>query len=116
MKRAALVTLLAAGSALGLRAADREFRSVVDAISGEFHTRPMHIPLFGLVNVVTFVAHPAGAKHVDLAIFQNLDQHTRVGQNVLVSLRHAVGLEWKPFFQARFICPRYQGSQVWDIP
>jgi len=93
--------LLLAFLSLPLLAADREFKSVVDAISGEFHTRPMHIPFFGLVNVVTFVAHPAGAKHVDLAIFQNLDQHTREGQNVLNSLRHAVGPDWKPFFQAR---------------
>src|SRR5689334_21259181 len=60
-----------------LSAADREFRDVVDAISTQFQTRPLHIPMFGLVNLVTYVARPAGTRHIDLAVFENLDSRSR---------------------------------------
>src|SRR5437016_3946483 len=83
---------------LHAQAADREFTDVVHAISAEFRTRPMHIPLFGLVNAVAFVVRPAGAKHIDLAVFENLD--TR-GSDVGASIRAAVGGSWKPFIQVR---------------
>ena len=53
------VCLLTAASA---RAADREFSEVVRVISDEFHTRPMSIPLFGLVNVFTAAVRPAGTQ------------------------------------------------------
>lgn len=80
-------------------ATDREFRDVVNAISDEFHTRPIHIPLFGLVNMVTFVARPAGTKHIDLAVFENLGSHDRDGRELGQSIRSAVGGAWKPFIQ-----------------
>lgn len=41
-------------------AADREFKDVVAAISEEFQTRPMHIPMLGLVSGVVKVVHPGG--------------------------------------------------------
>ena len=41
-------------------AVDRQFGDIVRAISDEFHTKPTRIPFFGLVNVVAFVARPAG--------------------------------------------------------
>ncbi len=75
-------------------ATDREFKDVVAAISDEFHTRPLHIPFFGLVNVVTFVARPAGTKHIDLAVFENLDS-----RDLPQAIRRAVGGAWKPFIQ-----------------
>jgi len=63
--------------ALTAHAADREFRTIVDAISSEYHTSPVHIPMFGLVNMVTFFVKPAGTKHIDLAVFDNLRDHSR---------------------------------------
>ena len=55
------VPVLALLGALSAQAADREFREVVNVISDEFHTRPMSIPMFGLVNLVTATVHPAGS-------------------------------------------------------
>lgn len=80
-------------------ATDREFKDVVAAISDQFHTRPLHIPFFGLVNVVTFVARPAGTKHIDLAVFENLESRDRDGRDLSQSIRRAVGGAWKPFIQ-----------------
>jgi hypothetical protein len=100
MKRTALLTVAIILAPVGLRAGDREFKNVVDALSSEFHKEPMHIPFFGLARLVTFVAHPAGAKNIDLAIFQNLDREEHEGGNLGPSIRRAVGPQWKPFFQA----------------
>jgi hypothetical protein len=92
------VLLAAAGIAcVPVRATDREFKDVVNAISEEFHARPMHIPFFGLVNFVTFVARPAGTKHIDLAVFEHLDAHDRDGLDVARSIQRSVGHAWKPF-------------------
>jgi hypothetical protein len=82
-------------------AADREFSEVVHVISDEFHTRPMHIPLFGLVNAFTGVIRPAGAKHIDLAVFENLGPRDSSGRDLTQSIRAAVGSAWTPFVQAR---------------
>jgi hypothetical protein len=79
-------------------AVDREFKDVVRAISDEFHTRPMHIPLFGLVNMVTSVAHPAGVTHIRLATFENLKPRDG-GPDLSVVVRAAVGRSWTPFVQ-----------------
>ncbi len=81
------------------RATDREFKDIVAAISDEFHTRPMHIPLFGMVNMVTFLVRPAGARHIDLAVFENLNSRSRDGQDLTHAIRGAVGSAWKPFIQ-----------------
>src|ERR1043165_987561 len=82
-------------------AADREFRDVVDAISNRLHTRPMHIPMFGLVNMVAYVVRPAGTKHIDLAVFENLDSRDVDGRDLAALVRGAVGGSWKPFVQSR---------------
>jgi hypothetical protein len=83
------------------RAADREFTEVVRAISDEFGTHPMRIPLFGLVNAFVYVARPAGAKHVDVAIFENLGDRGRGRGDVAATIRSAVGTTWRPFVQVR---------------
>lgn len=88
-------------SAASTWAADREFTDVVRVISDEFHTRPTSIPLLGLVNVFAAAVHPAGAKHIDLAIFENLNSHDREGRNLPESILNAVGRSWKPFVQVR---------------
>ena len=97
MLRMALVLAAAAVVAMPVRAADREFKDVVETISEEFHTSPTHIPLFGLVNVVTFVARPAGTKHIDLAVFEHLDAGDRDGRDIAQTIQRAVGQAWKPF-------------------
>lgn len=86
---------------VGAQAADREFNEVVRTISDEFHTRPTSIPMFGLVNMFTAAVHPAGTRHIDLAIFGHLSSHDREGRNLGESLLNAVGRSWKPFVQVR---------------
>ncbi len=74
----------------------REFKDVVREISDEFHTKPMHIPMMGLVNGFMKVAHPVGAKHVELAIFQDIDWGEGSERSPVASVKHALG-EWTPF-------------------
>jgi hypothetical protein len=83
------------------QAADREFTEVVRVISDEFHTRPMSIPLFGLVNVFAAAVRPAGTRHIDLAVFEHLSDHDRQGRNLSEAILNAVGRSWKPFVQVR---------------
>jgi hypothetical protein len=90
--------LLGAASA---QAADREFTEVVRVISDEFHTRPTSIPMFGLVNVFAAAVHPAGTRHIDLAVFEHLGSHDREGRNLSDAILSAVGRSWKPFVQVR---------------
>lgn len=96
-----LLTLLL--TAIAAPAADREFRDIVHAISDHYHTNPTHIPFFGLVNAATFVARPAGMRHIDLAVFENL--HGTMDPNVV---RNIVGPSWKPFVQ---VLSRRKGSE-----
>ncbi len=82
-----------------LNAADKQFKEVVHAISVELDTRPLHIPLMGLVNAAAFVIRPAGAKHMDVAVFENLNDDHDIS-NIPQLIRKAVGPDWKPFVQA----------------
>jgi hypothetical protein len=82
-------------------AADREFKDVVAAISEEFQTKPMHIPLIGLVNGFIKVAHPAGTKELDVAIFDDVDASRGSGRNLAESVRRAVGRWRQPVVQDR---------------
>lgn len=78
---------------------DRQFSDIVRAISDEFGARPMRIPLFGLVNAVTFVVRPAGTSHIDLAVFEHLDRRNRTGRDLEDIVQRAVGRGWAPFVQ-----------------
>jgi hypothetical protein len=100
MRSLPVVALCMLGS-FALRAADREFTDVVRVISDEFHTRPTSIPMFGLVNLVTAAVHPAGTRHVDLAMFEHLGSHDREGRNLPESIMNAVGRSWTPFVEVR---------------
>jgi hypothetical protein len=80
-------------------AADREFKDVVAAISEEFQTKPMHIPLMGLVSGVVKVVHPAGTKQLDVAIFEDLDASKGSGRDLAESVRSAVGRWMQPVVQ-----------------
>ena len=96
-----LLLLTCCVGALSAHAADREFRSIVQAISSEFNPQPVHIPMFGLVNMFTFFVKPAGAKHIDLAVFDHLQDHNRAGGDVQIAIRHAVGPGWNPLLRSR---------------
>lgn len=98
MKRAAFLAAACVLCAATGFAADREFSDVVRAIGDRCHARPTRIPLFGLVNVVTAVVHPAGAKHIDLAVFENVRPYDR---DLPVAIRQAVGASWTPFVHVR---------------
>jgi len=99
MRTLRTVFIVCAVASTAAHATDREFSDVVNAISDEFHTRPTHIPFFGLVNLVTFVARPACTKHIELALFEHLDARDRDGRDLAQSIRRAVGSAWKPFVQ-----------------
>ncbi len=81
-----------------LNAADKQFKEVVRTISVELDTRPVHIPLMGLVNVAAFVIRPAGTKHMDVAVFENVNED-HDGREVARRIRKAVGDDWKPYVQ-----------------
>jgi hypothetical protein len=96
--KAALV--VAAGWMLScavLEGAERGFEDIVRVVSDRLHARPMHIPFFGLVNIATFVAHPAGVKHIDLAVFEKLAVEDQVIQDLAEAIRSDG--RWKPFVQ-----------------
>jgi len=87
--------LLCAGAIQG---SDRQFSDVVQAIGDELHAQPVQIPFFGLINLVTAAKHPAGTKHIELAIFQHLHGY---GKDLPQKIRDAVGPDWKPFVAVR---------------
>jgi hypothetical protein len=95
------ILLVLCGLATVAGAVDREFADIVREISAEYHTRPVHIPLFGLVKTVTFVAHPAGTKQLDLAVFEDLDTEGHDNAALARRIGHIAGAAWKPFVQVR---------------
>jgi hypothetical protein len=96
MKAALILTAVWMLSCAVMQGAERGFDDIVRAISDQFHTRPLHIPFFGLVNFATFVAHPAGVKHLDLAVYDQLDLDDRGARDLAEAIRMADG-GWKPF-------------------
>jgi hypothetical protein len=67
--RIAALFLLAAVTAM---AADREFDHLVGAIESHYGIKRTHIPLMGLANFATKVAHPGGAHGFKIAIFEDV--------------------------------------------
>lgn len=82
-------------------AVERDFGDVVRALSSELHSRPARIPLMSLVNAFTFVARPAGARHLDFAIFEHAGTANRSEHDLMQSVRNAVGRGWAPFVTVR---------------
>jgi hypothetical protein len=99
--RAACGILLWLGFAGTASAVDRGFADIVREISAEYHTNPIHIPLFGLVKTVTFVAHPGGTKQLDLAVFEDLDTEGHDSAALARRIGQIAGAAWKPFVQVR---------------
>jgi hypothetical protein len=79
-----------------LQGAERGFDEIVQVISDQFHTRPLHIPFFGLVNAATFVARPAGVKHLNLAVFENLNVDDEGERDIAKAILMTDG-GWRPF-------------------
>lgn len=96
MKTSLLVAASLMLSCAVLQGAEHGFDAIVRAVSGQLHTRPTHIPLFGLVNFATFVAHPAGVKHVNLAVFENLDLDDHAARDLAGAIQ-SVDDGWRPF-------------------
>jgi hypothetical protein len=84
-----------------LQGAEREFSDIVRAVSDELHARPLSIPFFGLVNFATSVAHPAGVKHLDLVMFEDLDLDEHAVRNIGEAVRRSAKGRWKPFVEVR---------------
>ena len=99
-KTALIVTTVGMLFCAAMQGAERDFNVIVRAISDQIHARPTHIPLFGLVNFATFVAHPAGVKHLDLAVFENLDLDDQSVKDVAETIR-LTGPGWLPFVRVR---------------
>jgi hypothetical protein len=78
--------------------AENGFDDIVRVISGQLHSRPVSIPFLGLLNLATFVAHPAGVKHLDLAVFENLDGRSSAD---IAETLHTAARGWKRFLQVR---------------
>jgi hypothetical protein len=98
MNRAAALFAVLSVSGVAALAADREFSDVVRAIGDECHARPTHIPFFGMVNAFTAVIRPAGAKHIDLAMFENLAPQDRPRAG---AIERAIGSSWTPLVHVR---------------
>jgi hypothetical protein len=96
MKTALIVTAAWMLSCAMMQGAERGFDDIVRAISDQFHTRPLHIPFFGLVNFATSVAQPAGVKHLELAVFEHLELNDRGSRDLAQAIRMADG-GWEPF-------------------
>src|SRR5579859_6291854 len=99
MKAALVVVAVFMASCAVLEGAERGFEDIVRMVSDRLHARPMHIPFFGLVNVATFVAHPAGVKHIDLAVFNKVVSD----DDTIRDLAEAISGDgrWKPFVRVR---------------
>lgn len=100
MKAALVIAASLMFSCAVLEGAEREFDDIVQAISDQLHARPLHIPFFGLLNVATAVAHPAGVKHLDIAMFENLDLGERAQSDLAETIRSSGG-HWRPFVRVR---------------
>jgi hypothetical protein len=98
MKAALILTAVWMFSCAVMQGAERGFDDIVRAISDHFHTRPLHVPFFGLVNLAAFVARPAGVKHLDFAVFDQLDLDGRGSRDLAEAIRMADG-GWEPFVQ-----------------
>jgi hypothetical protein len=101
MKTALVVAVSWMLSCAVVQGAERGFDDIVRAISDELHARPVHIPFFGLVNFATAVAHPAGVKHVDIAVFDDLDLDEHAVRGVAEVIRKSASGRWRPFVQAQ---------------
>ncbi len=80
-----------------MQGAERGFDEIVRAISDQFHTRPVHIPFLGLVNLAM---RPAGVRHAGLAVFEGLDLDEGAAFAVAKAIR-ATDNRWSQFVRVQ---------------
>jgi hypothetical protein len=93
----AVFCLAAASSVSVARAADRDFKLVVEHIKRQYHTSPKRMFAMGLAGFFVKVARPAGVKSIKLAVFENLDVQGAPDADALDSvLDGGLGPTWNP--------------------
>lgn len=90
------------------RAVDADFDDIVRTMSAEFGAKPTRIPMMGFVNFVSFVARPAGVRHIDIAVFENLNGRGLVSSNLRARMEQTIGRGWRPFVQ---VVSRRKGTE-----
>jgi hypothetical protein len=105
------MTLLLLGATFAFASEHREFDDIVDAISSHYRSEPKRLPFSGLINTVAFFVRPAGAKHLDLAVFEDL--RGPMEPNVI---RNLVGDDWKPFVQVYARRPENETTLIYMRP
>jgi hypothetical protein len=108
MRQALVVVAVLAFLTPAAQAVDRDFKEIVQALSYEWRAKPTRIPLMGLVNFVSFVARPAGVRHIDIAVFENLNGRGVMSADLLARVEQTVGRSWKPFVK---VVSRRKGSE-----
>ena len=84
-----------------------DFQAVVSRIESNYGVRRLSIPLFGLAKGFVAVARPAGARSMDLAIFEDLRGVDAEEFHRLVA--GSLGPGWKPIVRVR---SRHNGESV----
>jgi hypothetical protein len=96
MRRLSVLTALLFVLPLTLPAS--EFDWMTREFARQSGTQPVHIPFFGLARFVVGVTHPAGARDVRLAVFEQAnvgsEQFSRMADST-------VGRDWKPIVRVR---------------
>jgi hypothetical protein len=108
MRRATFLVAFLAILAPAAMAVDRDFKDIVQAMSSEFRAKPTRIPMMGLVNFVSFVARPAGVRHIDIAVFENLNGRGIMSADLRARVEQTIGRGWKPFVK---VVSRRKGSE-----
>jgi hypothetical protein len=84
-------------SSTPVSAEDPEFGLVVRQVESYFHVKHAHIPLLGLMKPVLWIARPAGAKSLELAIFEDQDFSRGLDDPEFERLiDKSVGQSWQP--------------------
>ena len=92
MKSLRLLVLILCASTFAA-AGDREFKGLVHSFETTYGVHHMHIPLLG---VALFIARPAGAHGLQLAVFENFHAPTD-SVDVRRVVESALGPGWYPF-------------------
>ncbi|PYV83981.1 MAG: hypothetical protein DMG05_25210 [Acidobacteria bacterium] len=84
-------------SSTPVSAEDPEFGLVVRQVESYFHVKRTHIPLLGFMKPVLWIARPAGAKSVEIAIFEDQDFSRGLDDPEFEKLiNQSVGQNWQP--------------------
>lgn len=94
------VLVLAAVLASPALPRDREFDAVVKGIETRYQVRRTKIPFMGLANALLFVARPAGASGLKMAVFENASLLDRADE-FQSNLQATLGPRWRRFIETQ---------------